>query len=374
VKVLGRKATGARLERMKASPRWVDGAFRNVHPILPGLRANVPLPLWEFFCPKEQRSPLAPLPTVDPRPFWARAPESGLRVTVLGHSTVLFEIDGARVLTDPVWSPRASPTRRAGPRRFQPMPVELAALPPLDVILLSHDHYDHLDHAVIQELAGWEVPFVCPLGVGAHLEAWGVAPARITEVDWWESVELPGRDLRVTAAAAQHFSGRGPGSRNHTLWTSYVLEGPSHRVFFGADTGLTREYESIRRRFHPFDLVLLEIGAFHPAWGDIHLGPERALDALAFLGGGPLLPIHWGTFDLAPHRWDQPIERLLELAAERRTRLIVPKHGDPVEPAAANGVGTWWRDVAALHGTGARGSGRGAAVGAQDEEPEAPTD
>jgi L-ascorbate metabolism protein UlaG (beta-lactamase superfamily) len=347
---------------MKASPRWVEGAFRNVHPLLPGLRANVPMPLWEFFCPKEQRSPLAPLPTVDPRTGWKRPPETGLRVTVLGHSTVLFEIDGARVLTDPVWSPRASPTRRAGPKRFQAMPVELAALPPLDVILLSHDHYDHLDYWVIRELAGSSVPFVSPLGVGAHLEAWGVAAGRITEVDWWDSVELPGRELRITATPAQHFSGRGPGTRNHTLWASYVLEGPEHRVFFGADTGLTREYEAIRKRFHPYDLVLLEIGAFHPAWGDIHLGPERALTALDFLGGGLLLPIHWGTFDLAPHRWDQPIETLVRLGAERGASLLVPRHGDPVEPAAVNGVETWWRDVAALHGRPTRSSGKAASV------------
>jgi L-ascorbate metabolism protein UlaG (beta-lactamase superfamily) len=129
-----------------------------------------------------------------------------------------------------------------------------------------------------------------------------------------------------------------------------VLEGPTQRVFFGADTGLTLEYQKIRERFHPFDLVLLEIGAFHPAWGDIHLGPERALTALDYLGGGPLLPIHWGTFDLAPHRWDQPIETITRLAAGRGARLLVPRHGEPVEPVHANGVQPWWREVSALHG------------------------
>ena len=350
MKALGRKATGARLERMKASPRWVDGAFRNIHPLLPGLRANVAMPLWEFFCPKEQRSPLAPLPTVDPLPIWKQPPETGLRATALGHSTLLLEVDRARVLTDPVWGERAFVTKRAGPKRFQPVPVALGALPPVDVILLSHDHYDHLDYPTIRQLAAGDVPFVCPLGVGAHLEAWGIEPERITELDWWESVELAGRDLRITATPAQHFSGRSPGTRNRTLWASYVLEGPAHRVFFGADTGLTREYESIRRRFHPFDLVLLEIGAFHPAWGDIHLGPERALTALDYLGGGPLLPIHWGTFDLAPHRWDQPIETITRLAAARGTRIVAPRFGDPVEPEMKGALDPWWRAVSALHG------------------------
>jgi L-ascorbate metabolism protein UlaG (beta-lactamase superfamily) len=370
VKALGRKAAGARLERMKASPRWVEGAFRNVHPLLPGLRANVPMPLWEFFCPKEQRAPLAPLPTVDPRPTWARPSETGLRVTVLGHSTVLLEIGGARILVDPMWSERASPVARAGPKRFQPVPVAIAALPPVDVILLSHDHYDHLDYRTIREVAKGDVPFTCALGVGAHLEAWGVEPQRITELDWWEHAQVPRREVRVVATPAQHFSGRGPGTRNHTLWASYVIEGPAHRVFFGADTGLTLEYRAIRERFHHFDLALLEIGAFHPAWGDIHLGPERALAALDYLGGGLMLPIHWGTFDLAPHRWDQPIETLVRLGTERGTRLLVPRHGDPVEPALANGVDTWWRGVAALHGAEKASAVAGGTRSMDVEEPQ----
>lgn len=329
------------------------------------------MPLWEFFCPKEQRAPLRPLPTVDPLPTWMHPPATGLRITVLGHSTLLFEIDGARVLTDPVWSERASPTRRAGPKRFQPVPVPLEALPPVDVILLSHDHYDHLDYRTIRTLAGTGVPFVAPLGVGAHLEAWGVGPERITELDWWEHVELPGREMRITATPAQHFSGRTPRTRNHTLWTSYVLEGVTHRVFFGADTGLTLEYRAIGARFQPFDLVMLEIGAFHPAWGDIHLGPERALTALDYLGGGPLLPIHWGTFDLAPHRWDQPIETLTRLAAARGTGILVPRHGDPVEPALTYGVEVepWWRPVSALQGPVTLGEEATETAAADVEEP-----
>jgi L-ascorbate metabolism protein UlaG (beta-lactamase superfamily) len=273
---------------------------------------------------------------------------------VLGHSTVLFEIDGARVLTDPIWSERASPTRRAGPKRFQPVPVPLDALPPLDLILLSHDHYDHLDYPTIQGLAARETPFITPLGVGAHLESWGIAPQRITELDWWERAELPGLNVAITATPAQHFSGRGPGTRNHTLWSSYVLAGERHTVFFGADTGLTLEYQAIGRDFSPFDLVLLEIGAFHPAWGDIHLGPENALTALDYLGGGPLLPIHWGTFDLAVHRWDQPIETLTRLGARKGARLIVPRHGEPVEPSLVEGGEPWWRPIAALHPSVAR--------------------
>lgn len=347
MKALGRKPDGARLERIHASPRWTGERFSNLHPILLGLRdpaAAMPT-LTEFLCGGERRIPLAPLPAVNPLEGWGRAPATGLRVTWLGHSTVLIEIDGLRVLTDPVWGPRASPTRLAGPKRFQPVPVPLRALPPIDLVALSHDHYDHLDYPTVRELAKRDVPFVTSLGVGAHLEAWGVRPARIVELDWWESYQLPNTGLTVTAAPSQHFSGRGLHDRNLTLWSSLVIRSQQHAVFFSGDTGLTTEYQAIRDRLGPFDLIMLEVGAFHPAWGDIHLGPENALKALALLGGGPFLPVHWGTFSLAMHPWDQPVERLLELAPKAGAQLVMPRLGAPVEPAHAERVEPWWRAV-----------------------------
>ena len=195
MKSLGSRPAGLRLERIRASRLWGGEAFRNLHPIAPGLRdPTAPRPtLDEFLCGGNRRVPLGPLPSVDPREAWQRKPASGLRATWLGHSTVLIEIDGLRVLTDPVWGPRASPSRMAGPKRFQPVPVRLAALPPIDLVLISHDHYDHLDYPTIRELAKRGVPFVTSLGVGAHLEAWGVAPERITELDWWESHRRAGQ-------------------------------------------------------------------------------------------------------------------------------------------------------------------------------------
>jgi L-ascorbate metabolism protein UlaG (beta-lactamase superfamily) len=189
------------------------------------------------------------------------------------------------------------------------------------------------------------VPFLTSLGVGAHLEAWGVPPERIVELDWWESHALPNSDLTVTAAPSQHFSGRGWKDRNATLWSSLVIRSPRHTIFFSGDTGLTTEYQSIRERLGPFDLVMLEVGAFHPAWGDIHLGPENALKALTLLGGGAFLPIHWGTFSLAMHAWDQPAEALLELAPKAGAQLVMPRLGEAVEPAHAERVEPWWRVV-----------------------------
>lgn len=347
MKSFGKPPAGARLERMRASPRWSGERFVNLHPILPGLRdPSVPMPsLTQFICGGERRAPQHPLPSLDPLDSWATPAESGLRVTWLGHSTMMLEIGGRRVLTDPVWSRRCSPSQLAGPKRFQPVPVALAALPPLDLVVISHDHYDHLDYHTIRELARLSVPFVTSLGVGAHLEAWGVAPERITELDWWETYCLPGSDLTVTAAPSQHFSGRTPKLRNSTLWSSMVVRSQQHAVFFSGDTGLTTEYELIRDQLGPFDLVMLEVGAYHPAWGDMHLGPDNALKAFELLGGRSFLPVHWGTFSLAMHAWDQPAEVLMEKFPVTRAQLLMPRLGEPVQPAYAPALTPWWRHV-----------------------------
>jgi L-ascorbate metabolism protein UlaG (beta-lactamase superfamily) len=337
---------------MHASPRFVDGAFVNTRPVAPGLKKGTALPtITEFLCGGQRRTPPAPLPSIDPIERWTRPLSTGLRSTWLGHSTVLLEIGGRRVLTDPVWGERASPTRFAGPKRFQPVPVQITKLPEIDVVVISHDHYDHLDQTTILELARLEVPFVTSLGVGAHLEAWGVPPERITELDWWERIET--RGLVITAAPSQHFSGRSVHTRNSTLWSSFVIQGDRRSVFFSGDTGLSPDYTDIRSRLGPFDLVMLEVGAFHPAWGDIHLGPDHALEALDLLGGGPFLPVHWGTFNLALHAWDEPAERLLEIGPAKGVQLVMPRLGEPVEPSLIEKVDPWWRSVALLEKKGA---------------------
>ena len=350
MKSLGKRAAGERLERMRSSPRWSGDAFRNLHPITPGLRdpdATMPT-LKEFLCGGVRRFPKGPLPALNPLDAWRRKPASGLRATWLGHSTVLIEIDGCRLLTDPVWGQRASPSRVAGPKRFQPVPVPLRSLPPIDAVLVSHDHYDHLCFHTIRELAKSAVPFITSLGVGAHLESWGVPAHRITELDWWESHSLPRHDITITAAPSQHFSGRGLRDRNSTLWSSLAITSPKHRVFFSGDTGLTSEYGLIRDRLGPFDLVMLEVGAFHPAWGDIHLGPENALKAHQWLGGGAFLPVHWGTFSLAMHAWDEPAETLFDAASRSGIPLLMPRLGEAVEPAHQPRLVPWWRAIEAI--------------------------
>ncbi|MFD2721427.1 MBL fold metallo-hydrolase [Hymenobacter monticola] len=288
---------------------------------------------------REPRAPLGPF-RADAATLAAPVPADALRATWLGHSTTLLEIDGRRILTDPVWSERASPSQLMGPKRFFAAPLPLDKLPKLDAVILSHDHYDHLDAGAIRFLAKTDVPFFCPLGVGAHLRRWGVPAARITEMNWWESAALA-PDFTLVATPARHFSGRGL-TRNNTLWASWCLLGPQHKVFFGGDSGPFEEgFRQIGEAYGPFDLVMLEIGASDPEWANIHLGPDQALLAHRLLGGGPLLPLHWGTFNLAFHAWRQPVERLLEAAAPD-VPLLLPAPGQRVDVATGPFNSRWW--------------------------------
>lgn len=288
---------------------------------------------------REPRQPLGPF-RADAAALAAPVPAAALRATWLGHSTVLLEVDGRRFLTDPVWAARASPSQLVGPRRFFAPPLALADVPPLDGIILSHDHYDHLDPVAIRALAGRTTRFYCPLGVGLHLRRWGVPATKITELTWWDELAVA-PDFKLVATPARHFSGRGL-LRDGTLWASWVLLGPAHRVFFGGDSGPFDEaFRQIGEKFGPFDLVMLEIGAADAEWADIHLGPDNALAAHRLLGGGPLLPLHWGTFNLAFHAWRQPVQRLLEVGGTQP--LVLPTPGQRVEVAAGPLNSGWWR-------------------------------
>lgn len=360
----GADPAGERMARIRRSPNFSDGVFVNPE----GTRATPSSSMLAFlptYFRKEERLRRAPAHAVPVHPTTvadlATPAASGLRLTWMGHSSVLAEIDGARVLFDPVWSERCSPFSFAGPRRLHPVPVPLAETGRLDAVVISHDHYDHLDMATVRALARTGVAFVVPLGVGAHLEHWGVPADRVTELDWHESAHLAG--LTLTATPARHFCGRALRNTQHTLWASWVVAGETHRIFHSGDTGYFPGFADIGHRYGPFDATMVQIGAYSEfwpknhteymplpgAWPDIHMTPAQGVQAHLDLQGrqprGVMLPIHWGTFTLAPHPWAEPGEWTMDAAEEAGQAVAVPKPGEPFEPAGVLPVDPWWRAV-----------------------------
>lgn len=321
------------------SPAWRDGRFRNVAITRAAGFADVIKAFWAHR--GQRRIPLQPLPVDGVRSDVLSGPASqALQVTWLGHSSVLIEMDGLRLLTDPVLSARASPVPFAGPKRFTPPALTVDQLPPIDAVILSHDHYDHLDRDTIRALADRAGHFYTTLGVGQRLIAWGIDAARVTELDWWQETRFG--SLTLAATPAQHFSGRGLGDRNSTLWASWVVMGKIERLFFSGDTGMHKEFAKIGERYGPFDLTLIECGAYSETWPDVHMQPEQSIAAHRLLRGKTMLPVHWGTFDLAFHRWDEPAERIRLLAAQQDVPLVQPQPGETVRPDSALQP-PWWR-------------------------------
>jgi L-ascorbate metabolism protein UlaG (beta-lactamase superfamily) len=266
-----------------------------------------------------------------------RAPDGAL--FRLGHSTVLIKLDGGWWLTDPVFAERASPFSFAGPKRFHAPPLAIDELPPLRAVILSHDHYDHLDHDAILRLAPKAELFLAPLGVGDRLVRWGIDAGKVRQFDWWQETQLGG--VRLAAVPAQHFSGRGLGDGDRSLWVSWVIDAADLRLFFSGDTGYHAGFGEIGERYGPFDLTMLETGGYDPQWADVHMQPEQTLQAHLDLRGKWLMPIHNGTFDLAFHPWYEPLERIAALAGERRGRLL-PVNVTGAIAAIASDMGFRW--------------------------------
>lgn len=339
---LGSRSTGARLLRMQRSPEWRDGVFVNPEPIV-----NVGSEMFGAMLHwSEDAAPNGEVRFVRPAPeALAKPPQSGLRITWFGHSSSLIEIDGKRLLTDPMWSERAGPLSWIGPRRFFPVLIALDALGPIDAVLISHDHYDHLDHRTVQAMRDFHgTRFIVPLGVGAHLEYWGIPSERIQEVDWWDEVALG--DVRIASTPARHASGRHLFDRDKKLWSSYAVVGPKHRVYFSGDTGLFSALETIRKKYAPFDVTLFEVGQYHRAWPDWHLGPEQAVLAHQKVGGRLFFPLHWALLSLAPHAWTEPMERALSASRARGVPVLSPMPGQSIEPElSASSPKSWWPTV-----------------------------
>ncbi|MGW5635367.1 MBL fold metallo-hydrolase [Streptomyces sp. NPDC003832] len=349
----GADPTGERMARIRRSPHFDNGVFQNPGGVARTRPSGSMLEFAKVFFAKEERARRAPRGAVPLHATTladiARPPATGLRLTWMGHSSVLAEIDGQRVLFDPVWGERCSPFSFAGPKRLHPAPLPLAALGPVDVVVISHDHYDHLDLPSIKALAGTDTVFAVPLGVGAHLERWGVSTDRLRELDWHESAKVGG--LTLTATPARHFCGRGLRNTQHTLWASWSVAGSEHRIYHSGDTGYFEGFKDIGAAHGPFDATMIQIGAYSEFWKDIHMTPAEGVRAhLDLQGGQPhgvLMPIHWATFNLATHAWAEPGEWTRDAADEAGQAAAFPRPGEPFEPAGTLPVQPWWRAVSA---------------------------
>jgi L-ascorbate metabolism protein UlaG (beta-lactamase superfamily) len=318
----GGRFEGARLERMRASPQFIDGRFENTP------RQNTDMALletWRLYRQGQIREPQFEIPVISIDPDRLRSPApSGLRAMWFGHSSVLIELDGIRIMTDPVFSKVVSPIPPLGPERFHRPPIALEDMTGIDAVVISHDHYDHLDMKTVQRLAPQGTHFYVPLGIGAHLERWKVPLAQIHEMDWWEAIDHKG--VKIHCTPARHYSGR-KRMDNSTLWASWVIDG-SRSVYYSGDTGYAGHFKEIRNRLGDMDLTLIKTGAYGETWLDIHMDPESAVQAHIDLGGGTLLPVHWATFNLAYHAWDEPIVRTLAAAGARGANVITPRIGE----------------------------------------------
>jgi len=333
----GRAPEGQRLARIEASPHYRDGAFANtIHTSMDMSADSVLSVLKEFMNAKNTR-PDEPLPVN----FSERKsnPDSLIHVTWFGHSAVLLEIEGRRILLDPMFGPAASPVSFFGKRFDYQEPIDFDQFVNIDAVVISHDHYDHLDYGSIQKLIPNVGHFYVPLGLGTHLERWGVVSAKITELDWWESASAAG--ITYTATPQRHFSGRGITDRNSTLWASWVVEGASHKVYFSGDGGYGPHFEQIGKRFGPFDLAMIECGQYNVKWKDIHLMPEQTMQAFLDLKGKVLIPIHWGAFDLAIHPWTESVERL-NRANTTGVFIATPTIGTRYPVGTRQPTTNWW--------------------------------
>ena len=305
--------------------------------------------MWDFFFNKPENTRPAgniPVQTLTRQQLLA-APNN--TVYRLGHSTVLLKMHDAFWITDPMFSNRASPVQWAGPQRFHQPPIAIDELPPIKAVIISHDHYDHLDHDSIMKMTEQVEYFVTPLGVGDILVDWGIPASKVRQLDWWQGIDIG--DVRFIATPAQHFSGRGLLNKNQTQWASWVICAPDQRVFFSGDSGYFDGFKQIGEKFGPFDLTLLETGAYNASWPKVHMHPEESIQAHLDLKGKRLLPIHNGTFDLSMHSWREPFDRIVALGNVQGISVITPLMGEPVSIHYATGGRRWWEEPDRVKGT-----------------------
>lgn len=342
---LGGTPTKADRQRFAQSGHYVDGEFKNLLSTKALTEGNTASVLWNFIFHKNPCSrPPGPLPTqpLDSLTIVQKTPAL-VRVTWFGHSASLVEMAGQNILLDPMLSVEMGPLPLVTPKRYNSrLAITPEQLPPIAAVLISHDHYDHLDYQTIRKIKGKVGHFYVPLGIGAHLRAWGVAPARITEMNWGDSARLPGITLRCTPS--RHFSGRGLTNRNSTLWCSWVIKGPAKRIFYTGDGGYGPHFAAIGAQYGTFDLALVECGQYDRQWAEIHMRPEQSVQAARDVRAAAMLPVHWGAFTEANHAWNESVARASAEAARLGQPLTTPRLGEPVTLGAGPlPTALWWR-------------------------------
>jgi L-ascorbate metabolism protein UlaG (beta-lactamase superfamily) len=340
----GAPMAGARLARALANPQYQDGRFVNLEPEAPSDTSLVDYTVRQMSGDEVRVPPRAvPVMAVDKTALAATPPASGLRAFWIGHASTYVEVDGLRLLLDPVFAERVSPLP-VGPGRFHAPPIALADLPRIDAVLISHDHYDHLDMDTVRHLAQRGSRFFVPLGIGAHLELWGVPPGQIEELEWWQ--ERTVGNVRIVCTPTRHYSGRGL-DRSTTLWSSWSVVGPQHRFFYSGDTGYGKLFQDVGARLGPFDMAFVKIGAYGPgqAWTDIHMTPEQAVQVHRDVRAKRMFPVHWSTFNLAYHDWDEPIRRASAEAARVDIEMVTPRLGEVVDADRPFASSRWWEAV-----------------------------
>ena len=334
----GGNIDGERQDRLLESEQYDHDHFHNTPPPIDyDIMVNLKDAMGD-----QVRQPPAPFPIE--KPALSIEASQGLTAYWLGHATVLIELEGRRIITDPMLSDAAFPVGLIAPKRFNPPAITMEELPKIDIAVISHDHYDHLDMKTIQHLSKDGTHFFVGLGVGAHLDRWNIPTEQIHELDWWDSVEFAG--LQVHCTPARHYSGRKSMS-NATLWTSWTIKGDKHTIFHSGDTGYEEHFKEIGERLGPIDISFIKIGDYglDLGWQDIHMKPENSIKAHMDLGAAVLFPIHWGTFQLSNHDWDEPIIRATAAAAKRNVTMVTPKLGEKVSLDEPFQNKQWWTNI-----------------------------
>jgi L-ascorbate metabolism protein UlaG (beta-lactamase superfamily) len=335
-------------DRIEGSPQYKEGKFNDMGNTLNMSFSDIVVTTWDFIFAKNNRTPDEELPVkqVDLSHFNGKAMDQ-LNATWLGHSSLLINMDGYKVLTDPVFEKRVS---ILGPTRFNgDVPLDIQKIPPIDIVIISHDHYDHLNKYSVKRIAEKTNKFIVPLKVGDRLVDWGVARDKIVELDWWQEYAFD-RNLMIAATSAQHFSGRGITDRNKTLWASWVVKTPHHKIFFSGDSGYFGGFKQIGETYGPFDMTFIECGAYGEGWPKVHMFPEQTAQAHLDLKGNVLHPIHWGTFNLALHPWYEPMERLTAAANLNQIEIATPVVGETTVYDMKIPTARWWKQPMQLSG------------------------